>query len=94
MKAKFTKGEWYIHPNGIGCGGASIVSIDKCDDSVFSIEEELANLMLIQSAPKMHEILLVVSEFLGDMHSQPVELTIKQSVLLKVEICKIIGGIE
>ena len=56
-EAKFTKGEWYIHPNGIGCGGASIVSVDKCADSVFSSEEELANLDLIVLAPDMYEML-------------------------------------
>ena len=23
---KFTKGEWYAHPNGVGCGGIAIVN--------------------------------------------------------------------
>lgn len=50
---EFTKGEWYVHPNGIGCGGMAIVSVIK--GNIINNTEDDANLNLIAAAPKMYK---------------------------------------
>ena len=52
-ETKFTKGEWYAHPNGVGCGGIAIVSTPN--GCVLSKSEDNANADLISAAPSMYE---------------------------------------
>ena len=52
---KFTKGEWYAHPNGIGCGGIAIVNTPN--GCVIPKSEDIANQDLIAAAPEMYEML-------------------------------------
>lgn len=51
-ETKFTKGEWYTHPNGVGCGGIAIVNTPN--GCVLSKEEDIANQDLIATAPEMY----------------------------------------
>lgn len=52
---KFTKGEWYAHPNGVGCGGIAIVNTP--DGCVIPKVEDIANRDLIAAAPEMYGLL-------------------------------------
>jgi len=54
-ETKFTKGEWYSHPNGVGCGGIAIVNTPN--GCVIPAFEDAANQELIAAAPDMYAML-------------------------------------
>lgn len=57
---KFTKGEWYAHQNGVGCGGIAIVNTPN--GCVIPKIEDSANQDLIAAAPEMYEMLIKISK--------------------------------
>ncbi len=67
-KAKFTKGEWYAHPNGVGCGGIAIVNTPN--GCVIPKSEDVANQDLIVAAPEMYEMLEQLSELMPFLDEQ------------------------
>ena len=53
-EAKFTKGEWYPHPNGVGCGGFAILNSPTPNGCGSTLGEDMANRYLAASAPEMY----------------------------------------
>lgn len=60
-KARFTNGEWYTHPNGVGCGGVAIVITPN--GCVLPKSEDDANAHLIAAAPEMYKAIQELTDF-------------------------------
>lgn len=73
-ETKFTKGEWYAHPNGVGCSGIAIVNTPN--GCVIPKHEDSANRDLIAAAPEMYKALQRTNEelaFIIDMYNKKVK---------------------